>query len=154
MQLNVPDHQYASQTAREHRVRLWWTAYILDRTCTSKIGLPVSVDDGDIQVNLPSIGGAGSLESDDFGDVDYELCSISLSKITARLTEQIYGRRHYQTAFSQRVQTTLKALNKWMEELPPQLHLHIDSSLSPPPMHILYLHLRFNQVAVTISTQV
>jgi proline utilization trans-activator len=148
MQLNVPDHQYRDRPAREHRVRLWWTAYILDRTCTSKIGLPVSVADDDIQVNLPNVDGAGDLDLDDFGDVGYELCSIELSKITAMSTEQIYGRRDYRNPFSQRVQTVLKAFNEWMDELPPRFHFRAESLSSPQENHVVYLHLRFNQVRV------
>ena len=153
MQLNVPDHQYRDRAAREHRVRLWWTAYILDRTCTSKIGLPVSIADDDIQVNLPSVDGAGSLDSGDFGDHEYELRSVGLSRITAMSTEQIYGRRDYHNTFSQRVQTILKALNKWMDELPARFHLRTDSSSSLQENHVIHLHLRFNQVCVSSSRQ-
>jgi proline utilization trans-activator len=153
MQLNVPDHQFQDRPAREHRVRLWWTAYILDRTCTSKIGLPVSVADDDIQVNLPSANEAESLDPIEFGDFEYELCSVGLSKITAMSTEQIYSRRDYHNAFSQRVQTILKALYKWMDELPARFHLRTDSSSSLQENHIVYLHLRFNQVCVPPSKQ-
>lgn len=123
---------------------MWWTTYILDRTCTSKIGLPVSIADDDVQVNLPSIEEAGSLDLDDFGDLEYELCSVELSRITAKSTGQIYGRRDYHNTFSQRVQTVLKALNKWIDELPARLHLRTDSSTSLQENHVIYLHLRFN----------
>lgn len=153
MQLNVPDHQYPDRPAREHRIRLWWAAYILDRTCTSKIGLPVSVADDDIQVNLPSDDEAGSLDPDDFADIAYELSSIKLSRISAVSTEQIYSRREYRNPFSQRVQTVLKAFNKWMDELPSRFHFKADSLSSPQENQVIHLHLRFNQVCLSTCEQ-
>jgi len=153
MQLNVPDHLHQDRPAREHRVRLWWTAYILDRTCTSKIGLPVSVADNDIQVNPPSGDEAEGLDPEDFVELDYELRSVGLSRITAFSTEQIYSRRVYSNTFSQRVQTVLKAFNEWMDELPTRFHLRTHSSSLSQENHIVHLHLRFNQVCVLLSTQ-
>ncbi|KAJ4984807.1 fungal specific transcription factor domain-containing protein [Stagonosporopsis vannaccii] len=145
MQLNVPDNQNQDRPAREHRVRLWWTAYILDRTCTSKIGIPVSIADHDIQVNLPSDDEAECLDTEDFVELEYELRSIELARTTAFSTEQIYSRRVYHNTFSQRVQTVLKAFNEWMDKLPSRFHLRTQSSSLSQEPHIIHLHLRFNQ---------
>ncbi|PSN65683.1 hypothetical protein BS50DRAFT_396162 [Corynespora cassiicola Philippines] len=151
MQLNIPDHQCRDRAAREHRVRLWWTTYILDRTCTSKIGLPVSVADDDIQVDLPGVDGAESFDAVDFQDLEYELRSIGLSRIAAMSTVQIYSRRGHRNPFSQRVQAVLKDLDRWMDTLPAKFYLRADGSSLPEP-HIVYLHLRFNQ-SVILATR-
>lgn len=148
MQLNVPDHQCLDAPAKEHRVRLWWTAYILDRICTSKIGLPVSVAEEDIQVNLPSIDAAESLNAEDFEDLEYELRSIELSRIAATSTVQIYSRREYHSPFSQRVQAILKDLNKWMDTIPTRFQLKTERVFPPQENHVVYLNLRFNQVSI------
>ncbi|KAF2833524.1 hypothetical protein CC86DRAFT_389739 [Ophiobolus disseminans] len=152
LQLDISDQQYRDFPAREHRVRLWWTAYIIDRTCTSKIGLPVSIADDDIQVDPPSVEGADRLDPEDFEDSEYELCSVTLSKIAAMSTEQIYSRRVHQKPFSQRVQAILKDLNRWMDELPAKYHLKTNGSSSLQEVHITYLHLRFNQ-AIILATR-
>jgi hypothetical protein len=147
LQLNVPQNQYNDRLAREHRARLWWTAYILDRTCASKIGLPVSVIDEDISVDLPKGDGTEGLgRLDDFQDFEYELRSIELAKIAAKSTSEIYSRRLHRSPFSHRVQTVLQSLNEWMDTLPAKFQLENDGSSSLEKHHIIYLHVRFNQL--------
>ena len=146
MQMNVPEHQFRDRLAREHRVRLWWSAYIFDRTCASKLGLPVSIADEDILLDVPNSEGLNGPASDDFGDSEYELRSIELSRIAAKSTREIYSRRKHRTPFSHRVQAILKDLNQWMDTLPVNFHLKNDGSSSLQRHHIVYLHLRFNQV--------
>jgi hypothetical protein len=149
LNLNVPNSLYSNRLAREHRTRLWWTAYVLDRTCCSKLGHPASISDEDIIVDLPS---SDNLEDVvDFEDVDYILKSIELAGLSQQTRQQLYSRRKHHVPFSQRVQTTLKKITKWMETLPPQLQLE-NSQGSAQPNNIVYLHLRFNQVRSSYST--
>ncbi|KFH46976.1 putative transcriptional regulatory protein-like protein [Hapsidospora chrysogenum ATCC 11550] len=54
LHLNVPRHQLPSRELREHRNRVWWTAYILDRSWACMLRKPVSIQDEDIDVDLPS----------------------------------------------------------------------------------------------------
>jgi hypothetical protein len=150
LNMNVPEQQFRDRLAREHRVRLWWSAYSLDRACASKLGLPVSVADDDIMVDLPSSDGLDAAEEGDFGDIDYSLNSIELSRLAARLTRAIYSRRNHHDPFSKRVQAMLKDLTKWMDALPAKLQLK-DNDASTP-FHIVYIHLRFNQVRSLIIT--
>ncbi|KAF2439352.1 hypothetical protein P171DRAFT_436048 [Karstenula rhodostoma CBS 690.94] len=151
MQLNVPEHQYRNRRAREHRTRLWWSAYVLDRACASKLGLPTSIADDDIYVDGPS--GEGIDDADeDFDDVDYSLRSIEISRIAAQCTREIYGRRKFHCPFSQRVQSVLKEFTKWMDSLPSKFHLKNDGSSSLQRHHIVYLHLRLNQ-GVILATR-
>ncbi|RYN72346.1 hypothetical protein AA0117_g8656 [Alternaria alternata] len=146
MNMNIPEHQCPDRLVREHRVRLWWSAYALDRSCASKLGLPVSVADEDIMVDFPSSDGLDAAEEGDFGDTDYSLNSIKLAKLAARLTRAIYSRRNHHDSFSKRVQAMLKDLTKWMDDLPVKFHLE-DNDTSAP-IHIVYIHLRFNQCCI------
>ncbi|KAF2014081.1 fungal-specific transcription factor domain-containing protein [Aaosphaeria arxii CBS 175.79] len=145
MHLNMPESQCRDPLVIEHRVRLWWSIYIIDRTCASKLGLPVTIADDDILVSLPSRDGCDSTDCNDFGDLEYELCSIALSKIAAKSTKEIYSRTHRREPFSQRVQSILKELSTWLEQLPSNLRLKNDGSSSSDRAHIVYLHLSFNQ---------
>jgi proline utilization trans-activator len=145
LNLNVPDSLYSNRLAREHRKRLWWTAYVLDRTCCSKLGHPASIADDDIIVDLPSSDGLE--DATDFEDVDYILKSIELAGLSQQTRQQLYSRRKHRIPFSQRVQTTLKSITNWMETLPPQLQLE-SGKRATQPNSIIYLHLRFNQVSV------
>jgi hypothetical protein len=96
------------------------------------------------------MGEAESLDVGDFEDLEYELRSIGLSRIAAMSTVQIYSRRGHQNPFSQRVQAVLKDLDKWMDTLPARFHLRTDGSSSLQEHHIIYLHLRFNQVSTSV----
>lgn len=144
LNLNVPDGMYSNPLAREHRTRLWWTAYTLDRTCCSKLGHPASIADEDIIVDYPS--GENLETSTDFEDVEYAQKSLELAGLSQQTRQQLYSRRKYLVPFAQRVQTTLKNITKWMETLPP--HLQLDNGQRfAQPNSIVYLHLRFNQVS-------
>lgn len=151
LHLNLPGHLCSDRRATEHRIRLWWTAYILDRSCASKLGLPIStVADDDILVTLPS-GSEVDDSDEDFDDVEYQLRSIQISKIAASCTSEVYSRRKYQTPFLHRVQSVLKDFTTWMDTLPTQLHLRNDRASSLQGHHIVYLHLRLNQVRAILK---
>jgi proline utilization trans-activator len=149
LNLNVPDGMYSNPLAREHRTRLWWTAYTLDRTCCSKLGHPASIADDDILVDHPS--GDHLDPSADFEDVDYARKSLELAGLSQQTRQQLYSRRKHHVPFAQRVQTTLKNITRWMETLPPRLQLEIGQG-SMRPNSIVYLHLRFNQVSHMLYT--
>jgi hypothetical protein len=136
---------YSNCIAREHRKRLWWSAYVLDRTCCSKLGHPASIADEDIIVDLPSSDGVDS--ATDFEDVTYILKSIELAGLSQQTRQQLYSRRKHRVPFSLRVQTTLKNITNWMETLPAQLQLK-NGNGTIQPNEIVYLHLRFNQVCI------
>ncbi|CAN9345915.1 unnamed protein product [Alternaria alternata] len=106
----------------------------------------LSVADEDIMVDFPSSDGLDAAEEGDFGDTDYSLNSIKLAKLAARLTRAIYSRRNHHDSFSKRVQAMLKDLTKWMDDLPVKFHLE-DNDTSAP-IHIVYIHLRFNQCCI------
>lgn len=38
--------------------RVWWTVYVLDRTFSSSMGVPISIQDADITTTMPSRDGA------------------------------------------------------------------------------------------------
>ncbi|WYZ37971.1 hypothetical protein EsH8_II_001477 [Colletotrichum jinshuiense] len=151
LHLNVPESQLRDAGAREHRVRVWWTAYIFDRMWAAKLGHPVAVQDVEIEVNLPSNPMVHASISDDFADASYFIASVKLARVLGRVVPSIYRRKGQQTSLSHRVQEALKDLRGWSEELPPQLHIDskaTTSELTPKPIS---LHLNFNQCAVSTT---
>jgi hypothetical protein len=111
----------------------------------SKLGHPTSIHDDDIQIDLPSNDGLDVKARENFGDVDYILRNIELARLSTQVISSIYSRKKHRTPFSQRVQLCLKDLTKWVESLPPQLHLQGSGGTHASP-DILYMHLTFNQV--------
>ncbi|TIC95126.1 putative transcriptional regulatory protein C3C7.04 [Colletotrichum higginsianum] len=150
LHLNVPESQLRDAAAREHRVRVWWTAYIFDRMWAAKLGHPVAVQDIDIEVDLPSNPAVDESVADDFADASYFVASVKLARLLGRVVPSIYRRRAQQTSLSHRVQEALKELRAWSGELPPQLHIDFKPTSERTPKPIS-LHLNFNQCAVSTT---
>lgn len=151
MHLNIPSHQFPDRAARQHRTRLWWTAYTFDRMCASKIGQPPCISDDDIQVDLPCDSDLDKKDQGDFLDAQYIIQHSTLARLSAQTIRSIYSRRRHEIPFSQRVQSALKNLTKWVESLPPYLQLDRDSSKRVTQLQLLILHTRFNQARVPNS---
>jgi hypothetical protein len=148
MHRNIPEPLLRDRAAREHRVRIWWTAYMFDRTWASKLGHPVSVHDDDFDVDAPNSDGLADHE--DFGDPEFILRNIELARLTGRIIPSIYGQRRERESFSHRVQQALTDLTCWVESLPSHLQLHESEDGITSPSNVIYLHLTFNQVRARI----
>lgn len=144
---SVPESQLPDRAVREHRIRVWWTCYTLERLWAGKIGHPVSIQDDEIGVEYPSSHGLTDLELGDFLDEQYVNASIRLARLSRNIVHSIYNRKPTQVGFSQRVQGALKELRAWVESLPK--HLQLPPSLALQPLHRpqKWLHLTFNQVS-------
>lgn len=147
---DMPDNLLPDRAAREHRARIWWTSYVLDRLWASKMGHPVSIQDDDIAIELPSNIGLGDAEAGDFADAEYLNASIRLASISRDITTSIYNRKIKNIAFSQRVQKALSDLRGWVSALPKHLQIEPGESARPLLRHVKWLHLSFNQVSSTL----
>lgn len=144
LHLNIAHKHIPDPAVREHRKRLWWTAYNFDRFWSCKLGLPVSIPEGDISVGLPEEMN-GARRHEDFAAIstDHLVANVSLARLAGDIIRVIYGREQRQLgSFSQRVQGALKSLRTWSEELPVSLQLHPADNTGRP----VSLHLAFNQV--------
>ncbi|KAL8382334.1 hypothetical protein RB595_006222 [Gaeumannomyces hyphopodioides] len=154
LHVNVPPCQLTDVAAREHRCRVWWTAYTFDRLWAAKLGNPVAIEDNEIRVDFPSEQPAleGTVDAGDFADAGYCLARIKLARVAGKITQSIYGRRIHQESLSHRVQEALSDLRAWADELPSHLHLdYCGSGSSEAVPKPLPLHLSFNQCLVTAT---
>lgn len=147
LNLYVPEHQLPDKAAREHRVRLFWTIYIIDRLFASKMGHAASIQDEDIYCEVPSDEGLTEVETADFVNADHINAAIKLVRIGGDTISAIYTRRAANVPFSRRVQKALSELRGWVSGLPK--HLQIDNSKTTAQLrrHAKWLHLTFNQVS-------
>ncbi|KAJ5494314.1 Transcription factor [Penicillium fimorum] len=137
---NIPQTQNLHPVAREHRIRIWWTIYVLDRFWGSKSGFPVQIHDEDIHVDPPSIS-ASETYHDQFSDGAYQVAAIELAKIIGDTTGEIYCRKISAETFLHREQRLLTQLKQWVRSLPEHLRL---SAEKPNPKHTVQMHLQFN----------
>ncbi|OMP88510.1 Proline utilization trans-activator [Diplodia seriata] len=148
LHLNVPESQLPDPGTREHRKRLFWTAYIFDRMWASKLGHPPAIQDDDIGVDLPSETSVGQL-ANDFAGSAYHIANIRLASLLTKIIRSVYSlhKQSHGENLSTRVHKSLQDLQAWVEELPP--HLQIDhSSEKTHDLKTVSLHLAFNQCVI------
>ncbi|KAK0665467.1 fungal-specific transcription factor domain-containing protein [Cercophora samala] len=148
LHLNIPPTQLPDPVLREHRVRVWWTAYILDRSWAATLGCLPSIQDDDIKVDMPSnkLVEKGAPTNGDFGDAGYYIAYAKLATISMKVVQSIYGGKDQPADLFTKVQQRLKELKAWVEELPPALHMVTTSTTtsSYPNYDMLSLHLKLN----------
>lgn len=145
-----------SSVHKEHRRRVWWTLYLFDRLTSSKLGYPLSIQDHDIDVELPSMDGLSATEQEDFSDPMHLLQHVRLAKITGSICEcnlsQVSGDdpdfslvndiycppKHSKSTFVSRVHRVLNDLRTWDDDLPAELRLHVDGT--PRNLYTLHMH--------------
>ncbi|XMA11498.1 hypothetical protein WAI453_004289 [Rhynchosporium graminicola] len=110
MNHNIGPSQIVDPVAREHRVQIWWTIYIFDRMWESKMGIPNSILDEDIHVDMPTTISPKELHDAQFPDTEYATASVDLAKIAGEAITKTYSRKKYKETFLQRVQQLLKSL--------------------------------------------
>lgn len=146
LHLNIPESQLSDVCEREHRNRIWWTAYTFDRMWAAKLGYPTAIRDDEIEVNLPSnpVGLSDNVTLD-FPDREYFVARIGLARLSGRVIYSIYGQRKHEPSLSRRIQSAFKDLRQWLEGLPPFLRVdrQDEDELDPRARS---LHLLFNQV--------
>ena len=116
------DVEIIDEAVRERRRRVWWSVYSLDRILTVKSGNPISIQDEDIGVNLPS-----RLPS------EAEYCPAivlrhytKLSRILGEIHTLIYRKTHKDTPKSGKslmasVQSIILKLSSWKKGIPHEL---------------------------------
>ena len=149
LNLNVSQHQMPDSELREHRKRIWWTAYTLDRIWACMLGKPVTIRDEDISIDLP-FAARDSL-AEDFQDTDYLCASLRIANLGAKIAASIYTRRTHSSSFPERVQQALRELGSWLQDLPEPLRTTIDELPSNAALPTVTLYLYFNQVCTACT---
>ncbi|KAK7219730.1 hypothetical protein V2G26_007733 [Clonostachys chloroleuca] len=142
----LPEGTVLSPVERENRIRLWWTVYIFDRSTSSRLGQPVTIQDSDIDVQLPSFDGLPKEVQERLGSPAHLAAHIELSRITGSIMQDIYGpsSRSNPGKFVQNVRSILKKLKKWDAHAPPSLQL----GQGTIPRSVASLQLHFNQCII------
>jgi proline utilization trans-activator len=104
--------------AKEHRRRVWWSVYSLDRIHSVKSGNPITIQDEDIGVALPS-----RLPNEpEFCPAVVLRHYTKLSQINGQIMASIYRRKaNSGSNLMAAVQSIIQALSQWQQQLPDTL---------------------------------
>lgn len=75
----------ATAVELESRRRTLWMLYYFERMSASKLGLPITVRDEDIDVELPSMNGLTEEEQQEFADPAHICANVKLARITGNI---------------------------------------------------------------------
>ncbi|KAF3051000.1 Transcriptional activator [Didymella keratinophila] len=103
------------ETALEHRRRVWWSIYSLDRIVSVKSGNPLTIQDEDIGISMPS-----KLPSEpDYCPAVVLRHYTELSRILGEVLTCIYRKTPKSgSRLMASVRNIIMSLNKWYRELP------------------------------------
>lgn len=115
--------QAISTEEREHRRRVWWSVYSMDRLLSLTLGRPFSIQDVDINLALP-----GQVGDEDPRVSSILACYAQLSRIQGTIGEEIYRKK--QTSSSSlfaSAQRIMRSLSDWFGNLPEELRINTSS---------------------------
>ncbi|KAI1740741.1 hypothetical protein F4680DRAFT_447597 [Xylaria scruposa] len=151
LHLNIPGPQLPDAKLHEHRKRLFWTVYIIDRLCASNLNLPPAIQDDEIGIDLPSDVSISAPTEDD-GDAYYNVANIKLAGLLTAVIRSVYRVQNQAEGtcanLSSRVQVCLKNLQTWFGNLPARLQIDDNSIDEPHDLKVVSLHLRFYQCVI------
>lgn len=155
LHLNVPESQLPDPRIREHRKRLFWTAFVLDRIFASKLNHPPAIQDDDIDLDLPSELPT-STPSNNFGDAEYNVANITLARLLSSIIRCVYSVRRQAEGtcadVSSRAQVCLNDLECWYKALPRRFQIDDKALDDHHELQIVSLHLRFYQVVPILTS--
>ncbi|KAH8885467.1 hypothetical protein GQ53DRAFT_810159 [Thozetella sp. PMI_491] len=104
---------------RERRRRVWWSTYSLERLLCVTSGHPISINDNDIDVLLPS-----AIDGEESRRPSVLRTYTELSRILGRIGQDIYRKKRQSgTSLSASIQDIMKSLSEWIHQLPPEVRL-------------------------------
>ncbi|KAH7317103.1 fungal-specific transcription factor domain-containing protein [Stachybotrys elegans] len=154
LHMSTPESKLPNLGAREHRQRLFWTAYMFDRLWGAHLRHPAGIQDDEIGVELPSRHISMQqpmVRTSAFDHVEFEYyqASIKLTGLLTNVTRLVYGlgEQHQDKPLSERVQQALNELQLWVSHLPAALQIDgvLEARTDP---RIVSLHLLFYQCVI------
>ena len=123
--INLESPHGRSSLEIEHRRRIWYSLYVLDRLLSLQLGRPPAIHDDDFNVPLPSRASDSDINWDNeaidepsgnsLSAGDYFLAVISFSEIVGRVLRGLYcpKRRHVATEDLANTKNLDRQLQEW-----------------------------------------
>lgn len=138
---------------REHRKRVWWTSYCLDRMTSTEMGLSPAFQFDDVELDYPTDEILSPEDSMEFYEVDYLTARIQITFIKADIDTSVPRLRKDNTAdVETMLGPILLKLESWKTGLPGHMSFDVQNGM-PENMKqmasmrsLASLYLRYNQV--------
>lgn len=142
LRLHQPSPQL-STLQQEHRKRLCWTSYCLDKMTSSELGILPSFQPGQIKIEFPEDHHLSPEDRDQFHNADFLRVRIQLTFFKAEadvFIDSWHSIRDEPPDVERRVKPILWKLESWLKELPPGMCF--DCEMGMPDVMIQLVHMR------------
>jgi proline utilization trans-activator len=128
--LDKPAGPSFSALHREHRKRLWWTSYCLDKNTSTEMGWKPSYTLADRELNYPSNEELSRNDLEEFHAPDFLTAQVKLTELKITIIETAYKLKSGNLVHNYEIRNCLDMLQKWESELTPDVALDIASGIS------------------------
>jgi proline utilization trans-activator len=128
--LDKPAGPAFSALQREHRKRLWWTSYCLDKNTSTEMGWKPAYTLADRELNYPSNEQLSQDDLEEFHDPDFLTAQVKLTKLKLSITETAYRLKSGNLVDNHEIRSCLDMLQKWESDLTPNVASNIASGIS------------------------
>lgn len=137
----------------EHRKRVWWTSYCLDKIISTEMDKSPDLTH-DPMLSYPTIGFLSTEERKEFSEPEYLTAQVRLTFIKMDIVTTVLRLKLDDPADVQStLQTKLKKLESWRMGLPPHMIFDLEHGIPQEVVQLnamrslVSLYLRFNQVS-------
>ena len=161
LSLDKPEQSaHESRIAQEHRIRVWWTSYCMNRMVSTELGIPPTHEPASRDLKLPSSAHLTPQELEEFFDPSLLTAQTQLCQIKFRVVET--ASHHLRMSADGKplevLGPCLTTLQEWRQHLTGGMSFTFDRGipkemLDLPACRILAsLYLRYHQVYQTLHT--
>lgn len=142
----------------EHRKRVWWTSYCMDRMVSTELGLAATNDNLGQRLQLPLSKGLSPDEIEEFFNPHLLAAQVQLCTIKSKVVETVTTHPSIGDAVwpVDVIRPSLDMLQNWRKELPQHMSFTFESGISPRMLELPFvrvlasLYLRYHQVGAPI----
>jgi hypothetical protein len=123
--LDKPAGPELSALDREHRKRLWWTSYCLDKNTSTEMGWKPAYVSPDRELDYPSNESLSKEELSEFHDPDFLTAQVKLTELKLTITETAYRLQSGSLVGNHEIRHCLNMLQTWESDLSPNVGLNL-----------------------------
>lgn len=127
--LDKPASPSFSALEREHRKRLWWTTYCLDKNTSAEMGWKPAYISPDRDLGYPADDGLAESDLGEFSNHGFLTAQVKLTELKVAITDTAYRLKAGSPVTSNEVKHCLGGLQNWKLDLHPDIALDLTSGI-------------------------
>lgn len=153
LKLHKPSSPMSAEV--EHRKRIWWTTYCIDRMTSTEMGLPPAFQVHQVEQTYPDDSILSLEDAKEFYDAETLTTQVQLAFIHADICENMRSiRKDNTTNVGDLTRSILQRLEEVRARLPPHMSFNVDNGMPPamkqmPDRCLASVYQRYHQVSPT-----